>query len=224
MCNILYCQATGSLIHLATGTQPDIAFATSYVSQFNTNPGWEHWKAIKHIYQYLIRTKSLTLTYGTQTKGLVGYVDADGATQEHQRAITGYAFLIDGGAILWGLKKQELITLSTAKSKYVAATHAAKEALWLHQLIKEVFCPLTHPTTLYGDNQSAIALMHNGSFHACMKHIGLHYHFIHFTVEEDSIHFVYCPTGDMITNTLTKALPSVKAKHFTFELGLCPSV
>jgi len=46
-------------------------------------------------------------------------------------AITGFAFLIDGGVILWGLKEQELITLSTAKSEYVAATYTTKEAIWL---------------------------------------------------------------------------------------------
>ena len=39
MQNIPYRQAVGSLIHLATGTRPDIAFATSFVSQFNNNPG-----------------------------------------------------------------------------------------------------------------------------------------------------------------------------------------
>ena len=85
-------------------------------------------------------------------------IDTDGATQEHQHAITGFAFLIDGGAILQGSKKQELVTLSMAESKYVTATHAAKEALWLQRLIGEMFQPLTHPTTLYGDNQAAIAL------------------------------------------------------------------
>ena len=131
MRNIPYHQAVGSLIHLATRTRPDIAFATSFVSQFNTNPGLEHWEAVKRIYWYLISTKSLVLTFGTQMRGLVGYVDADGATQEHRRAITGFAFLVDGGAILWGSKKQELIMLSTAESEYVAATHATKEALWL---------------------------------------------------------------------------------------------
>ena len=45
--------------------------------------------------------------------------------------ISGYAFLINGGAISWSSKKQELVTLSTAKSEYVAATYATKEALWL---------------------------------------------------------------------------------------------
>ena len=97
MQNIPYCQVIVLLIHLATGTRPDITFATSFVSQFNANPGLEHWEAVKRIYWYLISTKSLALTFGTQMRGLVGYIDADGATQEHRRAITGFAFLVDGG-------------------------------------------------------------------------------------------------------------------------------
>ena len=39
MQNIPYRQAVGLLIHLAADTRPDIAFATSFVSQFNNNPG-----------------------------------------------------------------------------------------------------------------------------------------------------------------------------------------
>ena len=224
MRSVPYREAVGSLIHLATGTQPDIAFATSFISQFNANPGWEHWEAVKRIYRYLVGTKSLALTFGTRASGLVGYVDADGATQEHRRAITGFAFLINGGAILWGSKKQELVTLSTAESEYVTATHAAKEALWLRRLIGEIFRPLVHPTVLYGDNQSAIVLTKNGSYHARTKHVDIRYHFIRFTVEEGSIRFVYCPTGDMVADTLTKALPSIKAKHFAQELRLHPLV
>ena len=139
MRSVPYREAVGLLIHLATGTRLDIAFATSFVSQFNANPGWEHWEAVKQIYHYLVGMKSLVLTFGTQASGLVGYIDADSATQEHCRAITGFAFLINGGAILWGSKKQELVTLSTAKSEYVTATHATKEAHWLCRLIGEIF-------------------------------------------------------------------------------------
>ena len=39
-------------------------------------------------------------------------------------------------------------------------------------------------------------------------------------VENGMLHLVYCPTEDMVANTLTKALPSVKMKHFASELGL----
>ena len=92
--------------------------------------------------------------------------------------ISGYAYLINGEAISWPSKKQELITLSTTESEYVVATYAAKEALWLHHIIGEVFQPLTKPITLYSDSQSAIALTKDGSYHAHTKHINIRYHFI----------------------------------------------
>ena len=55
-------------------------------------------------------------------RGLVGYVDADGASQLHRRAISGYVFMVDGGAVSWSSKKQELVTLSTAEAEYVPHT------------------------------------------------------------------------------------------------------
>ena len=129
MRNVPYQEAVGSLMYAAMGTRPDIAFATSTVAQFSDNPGWAYWEAVKRIYRYLKGTRDLVLTYGGDKRGLVGYVDADGASQEHRRAISGYIFMVDGGAISWSLRKQELVTLSTAEAEYVAQTHAAKEAI-----------------------------------------------------------------------------------------------
>ena len=71
----------------------------------------------------------MELVYGGERKDLTGFVDADGASQEHRHAISGYVFLVDGGAVSWSLKKQELVTLSTMEAEYVAATHTAKEAI-----------------------------------------------------------------------------------------------
>jgi len=86
---------------------------------------------VKCVIHYLSGTKDYVLTYGNKHHDLLGYSDADGATQEHRHAISGYTFLIDGGAVSWSSRKQEIITLSTAEAEYVATTHAAKEALWL---------------------------------------------------------------------------------------------
>ena len=175
---------------------------------------------MKQIYRYLTGTKKLALTFGAGKRGLEGFTDADGASQEHRHTITGYAYILDGGAISWASKKQELVTLSTTEAEYVAATHAAKEGVWLRHLIGEVFCPLLHPTPLYLDNQSAIALTKDGSFHARTKHIDIHYHFIRFAVDNHTFRLIYCPTDSMVADTLTKALPSIKAKHFAASLGL----
>jgi len=206
-------------MYAAMGTRPDNVFATLTVAQSSENPGWIHWEAVKQIFCYLLRTKKLELVYGGEKRGLVGYVDADGASQEHRRAISGYVFLIDGGAVSWSSKKQELVTLSTTEAEYVAVTHAAKEAIWLCQLIGEVFKPMDGPT-VFSDSQSAIALAKDGHYHAQTKHIDICYHFIRYIIEEGTIKLNYCPTDDMTADTLTKALPSVKAKHFATALGL----
>ena len=221
MRNVPYREAVGSLMYAAMGTRPDIAFTTSTVAQYLENPGWKHWEAVKRIFRYLLGTKTLQLTYGGDERGLVRYVNADGASQDHRRAISGYVFMVDGGAVSWSSKKQELVTLSTTEAKYVAATHAAKEALWLRRLLIELFESIDTPTTLFSDSKSAIALAHDGHYHACTKHIDIRYHFIRYIIEVGTIKLVYCPTNDMTADTLTKALPSVKAKHFATALGLC---
>ena len=143
---------------------------------------------------------------------------------EDCRAISGYAFLIDGGAVSWLSKKQEIMSLLTMESEYMAATHAAKEALWLGSLIGELFVPFDEPTMLFSDNQSAITLTKDHQYHAHTKHINIHFHFICWVMENGKIHPIYCATADsMVANTLTKALPLLKVKHFAVKLDLCPT-
>jgi hypothetical protein len=222
MRNIPYHEAVGSLMYATLGTRPDISFAVQVVSRFSNNPGRAHWEAVKRIFRYLNGTKNLWLTYRKMdAKGkLTGYADADGSMAEDRRAISGYAFLLNGGAVSWSAKKQEIVSLSTTESEYIAATHASKEALWLRSLLSQLFEPTHTPTTLFLDNQSAITLTKDHQYHARTKHIDIRFHFIRWIVEEGKISLVYCPTNSMVADSLTKALPSAKVKHFACELGL----
>lgn len=220
MRDVPYREAVGSLMYASLGTRPDITYAVSILSRFSDNPGRAHWDAVRRVLRYLNGTKHLKLTYGATTLDLVGYSDADGSMHEGRKAISGYAFLIDGGAVSWSSKRQELISLSTTESQYVAITHAAKEALWLRSLIGQVFEPFVDPIPLNSDNQSAIALARDNQYHARTKHIDIRYHFIRWVTEDKKLHLVYCPTEDMVADVLTKALPSPKVKHFAAALGL----
>lgn len=121
MKNIPYCEAVGSLMYASMGTRLDITFAISTVAQFLKNPGAAHWEAVKCIFQYLKGIKNMRLVYGDKNKDLQGFVDADGAIQDHRRAIWGYVFMMDGGAVLWSSKKQEIVTLLITEAEYVAA-------------------------------------------------------------------------------------------------------
>ena len=188
-----YRQVIGSLMYAAVATRPDIAFAVSILSHFLNNPGDVHWEAVKRVFRYLKSTKDFTLTYGGERHDIEGYADADGGTQEDHHVISGYTFLIDGGAISWEAKRQELVTLSTAEGEYVAAMHAAKEALWLHKLLADIFPHLLHPlTTLYSNNQSAIKLATTDNYHACTKHLNTRYQFIWDLSNKSVIELCYC--------------------------------
>ena len=76
-------------------------------------------------------------------------------------------------AISWASHKQEIITLSTAEAEYVAATHAAKEYIWLQQLIEPLFNTPSTPTTLYCDNQAMLQLTTDDNYHTHTKHINI---------------------------------------------------
>ena len=223
MHDIPYREAVGSLMYAALGTCPDIAFVVQTVSQFSTKPGPAHWEAVKRIFRYLKGTTELWLSYGMKKMELTGYSDADGNMAEDRHAISGYAFLIHGGTISWSAKRQDIIALSTTEAEYVAITHAAKEAIWLRLLIFQLFQLKLEPTTLFSDNKSAIELTKDHQYHPHTKHIDIRFHFIHYIVEDSSIRLIYCPTNDMIADTLTKALPSTKVNHFASEFGLSPA-
>ena len=83
MKNVPYREAVSSLMYATMGTRPDITFGVTTVAQFLDNPGWVHWEAVKRIFRYLKGTKDYELVYGGERKDLQGFVNADGASQEH---------------------------------------------------------------------------------------------------------------------------------------------
>jgi hypothetical protein len=190
------------------------------VACFTAKPAPAHWEAVKRIFHYLAGMCNLWLTYGESKHMLEGYANADGSMGEDRRAISGYAFLIDGSAVSWSSKRQEIVSLSTTESEYIAATHSGKEVLWLCSLISEIFGSLKEPTTLFSDNQAAIALTHDHQYHARTKHIDVWYHWIRWVFKQGVLKLIYCPTDNMVANVLTKALPLAKVKHFAASLGL----
>jgi hypothetical protein len=113
---------------------------------------------------------------------------------------------------VWHSRKQELITLSTAETEYIATMHAAKEALWLHKLLCKIFPKILYlPTTIHCNNQATIKLIttdnyHSRTNHSRTKHFDQCYHFIHEVVSKKVLKLVYCPTNDMVADALTKAL------------------
>ncbi|GKE37029.1 retrovirus-related pol polyprotein from transposon TNT 1-94, partial [Tanacetum coccineum] len=98
-----------------------------------------------------------------------------------------------------------VVAMSTTEAEYVAVAQASKEAVWLKMLLEE----LGHEQekiTLFCDNQSALYLARNPTFHSKTKHIRVQCHFIHVKVEKGTVDMQKIHTDDNVADYLTKAI------------------
>ena len=108
----------------------------------------------------------------------------------------------------------------STEAEYVAAIHAAKEAIWLQNFFHNIFGTPYSLVTLYCDNQLAIELAYDNAFYAHMKHIDICFHFIQKTIDSSKILISYCPTNNMAMDLFTKPLACLKVEKFSGLIGL----
>ena len=103
MKDVPYASAISSIMYAMLCTRPDVCLATSLAGRYQSNPGVDHWTAVKNILKYLKRTKDMFLVYGGDKELVVnGYIDASFDTDpDDSKSQTGYVFILNGGAVSW---------------------------------------------------------------------------------------------------------------------------
>ena len=97
---------------------------------------------------------------------------------------------------------------STCEMKYITASDAAKEAVWLQKFIDELrVAPFVDgPILLYYDNTGAIAQTKELRSHQCTKHILHRYHLILEIVDRGDIDLQKIDGRKNLADPFTKAL------------------
>jgi len=85
--------------------------------------------------------------------------------------------------ISWMSRKQDPVSLSSAKAEYVVACEIGKEVVWLRKLWSVLFGKPISPTVINCDNQSYIKMFEDIVFHARMTHIKNKFHCIRSLVQ-----------------------------------------
>lgn len=220
--DVPYQKLIGSLMYLAVLTRPDIAYAVSYLSQFNSCYNVNCYNYAKRILRYLQCTKNYCLKYSSNDIGLQGFVDSDWASDVIDRkSYTGFCFVMSGSAISWQSRKQKSVSLSSTEAEYTALSEASREAVYLRNLMHEITRKF-YVIDLHCDNQSALKLASSHQTHNRTKHIDVRYHYVRDVVDYKYVKIKYIPTEDMPADLLTKGLCTVKHYKFMNMLGIVP--
>ena len=88
----------------------------------------------------------------------------------------------------------------------MAASEAAKEAIFLGKFLSELGYGDGKPVEMGMDNQSAVALSYNPEFHSRTKHIDRRHFFVRECVENMQLRVPYVKSVDNLADFFTKPL------------------
>ena len=154
----------GRLFYLTT-SRPDISCSVGVCARYQANPKESHMIALKRIIKYVKSTNDFGVWYSKDTNDiLVGYLDADwsGNADDRKNTSGGFFFYVGNNLVSWMSKKQNFISLSTTKAKYIATSSCCTQLLWMQKLLNY---------GIYCDNTSAINISKNHVQHSRTKHI-----------------------------------------------------
>ena len=103
MMKVPYASTVGSLMYAMVSTMLDIGYTVGVVIRYiMSNPGREHWVAVKWLLQYLRGTSDVCLQFGLGNPTLEGYTDSDMlANVNTSQSTPGYVMTYARAVILW---------------------------------------------------------------------------------------------------------------------------
>ena len=130
-------------------SRPDITYPVGILCRAMGSPTSPLFDAALRVLAYLGRHKTVGLRYEPDDTPLAGMADS---SWEIRHSTSGYTFQMNRCTISWASKKQATIALSSCEAEVVAATEAAKEAVYLDNFVSKS----SGTSTMRPSNQSSI--------------------------------------------------------------------
>lgn len=219
MKKIPYRNVLGCLSFLASRTRPDIAYAVNIFSQFQNNPGPEHWHGLLRLLGYVKKTSNYKLKLNCNASNIIGYTDADFASNRDDRISMGGQFIcLDRSPITWRTFKEKSVALSTMEAEFIALVEGVKEITWLNSVLDEC-CQnrlLNHTSKplVYVDNQAAIDFLKSPIENHRTKHIEVRYYFVRDLYYKSNFDIKYVRSKFNLADIFTKPLTQNELLNF----------
>lgn len=205
-------------------TRPDLSFCVGVLSRYMHSPRESHGVALKQCLRYLQGSSSYGMMFertSPKVPKLIGYSDSSyNVDPDDRRSMTGHIFYLGRSPITWTSQKQDTIAFSSCEAEFMAGAEAARQAIWLCDLLSEITGRAREKVMIRIDNQSVIALTRNPVFHGRSKHILTRYHFIQECVEKGHIEVEHVSGSEQKADILTKALAQIKFNQMREFIGM----
>lgn len=202
-----YRKLVGKLIYLTT-TRPDLCYATHQLSQFISSPTTDHQQALRRVLRYIKASPGQGLFFpSTSALKLTAFSDSDwGGCEDTRRSITGYNVFLGKSLISWKSKKQSVVSRSSSEAEYRALAATTCELQWILYLLQDLHVTtLCQPAVIYCDNQSALHIAANPTFHERTKHIEMDCHVVRDKIQQGIIKLLPVQSSDQLADLHTKA-------------------
>ncbi|GFT06872.1 retrovirus-related Pol polyprotein from transposon TNT 1-94 [Trichonephila clavipes] len=182
---IPYRNALDCLSFLAGRMRPDISYAVNIFSEFQNDPGLEHWYGLLKLLRYVNKPKHYKLRLDCRCIDTVGFSDTDFAANRDDKISMGGQFICLGNApVTWQTFKEKLVSLSTMEAKLMSMVECTKEITWLDTIMNECasrdLVKYANKPVLLADNQAAIYFLKLPIENYRTKYIEVRYHYVRF--------------------------------------------
>jgi len=208
-------------------THPGVRLSVSQLACVMHNPADRHLKVARQTIQYLYNTREKPIVFRReQWQGPDGtifeinefgtFVDSSYAppgADEARRSHTGFAILMNGGAIFAKSGVQATVADSSAYAELIAMHTSVKETMAFRNTYERMGMLKNRPTKVFQDNAAAVSIARVASNSSRLRHAEIKYNYTHDLVQRDLIDVIKINTHLQLADVLTKALD---AKQFSF--------
>ena len=153
----------------------------------------------------------------------MGFTDSSfQSDHDDSKSMSEFVFTLNGGAVCWKSSKQHSVADSVCEAEYVAASDAAKEAVWIKKFVNQLgVAPLINGSVLlYCDNTGAIAQAKEPKSHHRTKHILRRYHLVREIVERGDVNLQKIDGKENLADPFTKALSVKEFDYHKSKMGI----
>jgi hypothetical protein len=176
--------------------------------------------------QYIRGTKEMPLILSANSSGVLKWwVDGSFAVHPNMRGHTGGGLSMGRGFPIVSSTKQKLNTQSSTESELVGIDDCMPAILWTRYFLEAQGYGICE-NIVYQDNMSAILLEKNGraSSSKRTKHINARFYFVTDRISKGDMSVIWCPTGDMTGDFMTKPTQGALFKKQRDQLmGVVPA-